>query len=180
MFEYMWLEGGGGSGTQESYQNALYFAARHMELDSLKREKKGYLFLIGDELAYPTIQKTEIDQLMGPGTLQADIPTADIVAEVSEKFHVFMIIPATASNGRDLRVRQYWEKLLGEEKVIIAPDMDSICEVIAMKIGLNEDAVALDQAENDLITHGSPADLVRQAALALQPEGALRGGTVRL
>jgi hypothetical protein len=42
--EHFWLEGGGGGGQpRESYQNAIYFFARHTELDSLiKRGKKGY------------------------------------------------------------------------------------------------------------------------------------------
>ena len=38
----------------ESYELAMYFMARHTALDCHeKRGKRGYLFIIGDEMAYP-------------------------------------------------------------------------------------------------------------------------------
>jgi len=57
----LWLEGGGGGTNQESYQDALYFFARHTSTDCWeKRGKKGYLFLIGDEAPYNAATTTEI------------------------------------------------------------------------------------------------------------------------
>ena len=42
---WTWLEGGGGAGDRESYELALYFAARHLDLDChRKRGQRGYLF----------------------------------------------------------------------------------------------------------------------------------------
>src|SRR5918993_986609 len=52
--ENMLLEGGGGGQKTESYELMLYVAARHTAIDCWdKRSRKGYLFMIGDELAYP-------------------------------------------------------------------------------------------------------------------------------
>jgi hypothetical protein len=46
------LEGGGGGQKTESYELAMYFMARHTAADCYeKRGKRGYLFIIGDELA---------------------------------------------------------------------------------------------------------------------------------
>src|SRR6187431_140514 len=50
------LEGGGGGQMTESYELAMYFMARHTSLDCFeKRGRRGYLFLIGDELPYPRV-----------------------------------------------------------------------------------------------------------------------------
>ena len=52
--ENMILEGGGGGQKTESYELALYFMARHTAIDCYaKRGRRGYLFVIGDEMAYP-------------------------------------------------------------------------------------------------------------------------------
>src|SRR3954468_10549026 len=87
------LEGGGGGQMTESYELAMYFMARHTAMDCLdKRGKRGYLFLIGDELAYPKGRAREISKLVG-GERSEDIPFASIVAELKRRFEVYFIIP---------------------------------------------------------------------------------------
>src|SRR5215472_14314025 len=80
------LEGGGGGQKTESYELALYFMARHTAADCFeKRGKRGYLFIIGDEMAYPQVKRTEAARVIGDG-LQADIPLAGIVTEAQRKW----------------------------------------------------------------------------------------------
>ena len=51
--ENIFLEGGGGGQRTESYELAMYFIARHTDIDCWnKHGRKGYLFIIGDEMAY--------------------------------------------------------------------------------------------------------------------------------
>jgi hypothetical protein len=58
--ENMILEGGGGGQKTESYELALYVAGRHTSIDCWeKRKQKGYLFMIGDEMAYYAVKKRE-------------------------------------------------------------------------------------------------------------------------
>src|SRR5205814_1656783 len=67
------LEGGGGGGNHESYNLAAYYMARHTALDSVeKRGKRGYLFFIGDERLYSTIEHTQVARLIGDG-LEEDL-----------------------------------------------------------------------------------------------------------
>ena len=55
------LEGGGGGQKTESYELALYFMARHTAIDCYeKRGQRGYLFVIGDEMAYPQVKPAEV------------------------------------------------------------------------------------------------------------------------
>jgi hypothetical protein len=166
-FENMWLEGGGGGTSEESYQNAMYFAARHMALDCVtKRNKKGYLFLIGDEMPYMTVRQVEINRLMGEGTLQSDIPIKALLEELQTKFNVFMIIPLEGSHGRDIRIQKVWRDLLSQN-VILSDNMNDICEIITMAVGIGEGA-DLDKARTDLQTHGSTTAAVNRAAASLR------------
>lgn len=162
----MWLEGGGGPSTEESYQNALYFFARHTSCDCFeKRKEKGYLFIIGDEMPYPKIRRGEVKQLMGD-ILQEDVPIEDIVKEVQERFHVFFVIPQGASHSESRSLLSHWAGLLGSQNVIRA-DPESVCETITMTIGLSEGTVDLDGARQDLQEAGSDAKAVNAAAAAL-------------
>lgn len=127
----MFMEGGGGGTYEESYQNIMYFFARHTMTDALeKRGEKGWLFMFGDEHCYPSITKKEAKELFGDD-IQADLPTEDIVKELKEKFRIYFFIPAGTTHGRDPSLRVYWEKLLGAENVGILEDVSDPCTAIA-------------------------------------------------
>ena len=84
--EQIFLEGGGGGQKSESYELAMYFTARHTEIDCWsKRGRKGYLFIIGDEMAYGQVKKSEVMGVMADG-LQQDIPLKAMVKELQQRY----------------------------------------------------------------------------------------------
>ena len=130
----VFMEGGGGPSYEESYQEALYFFARHTSIDCFeKRGRKGYLFVVGDEHAYPSVTKSEAETLFGD-TLQDDMPLADVVAEAQAKYEVYFIIPGGTNHGRDPELRRAWEELLGADHVIMLADAANICSAVAAAI----------------------------------------------
>jgi hypothetical protein len=148
--ENMIMEGGGGGQTTESYELMLYLAARHTSIDCWeKRQRKGYLFIIGDEMAYPAVKAPEVNRIIG-GKLQADLPIAELVAETSQRYHIYFVIPGGAAHGNDRRIVLFWEQLLGREHVIQLPSPQDTAQSIAMTIGINEGAVSLDDAAGEL------------------------------
>ena len=100
----IFLEGGGGGQRTESYELAMYFMARHTAIDCCeKRGRKGYLFLIGDEMAYPRVKPREVAAVIGDDAGRA-IPVAAIVAELQRKFDVYYILPSGGQlHGGDRR-----------------------------------------------------------------------------
>jgi hypothetical protein len=168
-FSNVWLEAGGGGTKQESYQNALYFFARHTQIDCVeKRNKKGYLFLLGDEEAYLRVSKREVEALFGE-TLQEDIPLEQIIAEAQEKYNVFFIIPAETSGGRDSRIRNYWVKLFDETHVLALASAEGVAETIALTVGLCEGTTDLDRARQGLATAGVSGKLINDTVASLTP-----------
>jgi len=159
------LEGGGGGQKTESYELAMYFMARHIAADCYeKRGKRGYLFLIGDEMAYPRVKATEARAVIGDG-LQADLPLTALMAEVTRRWDTYYILPAGASYVGDTEVLGFWRSLLGQNVIELA-DLDAVCETIALTVGLGEDAIDLAEGVGDLGDVGSAAGPAVSRALA--------------
>jgi hypothetical protein len=178
----LYLEGEGGGQMTESYELALYFMARHTVHDHHeKRGLKGYVFAIGDEMPYPLVKRSEVEEIIGE-RIERDIPVKDIVAEVKEKYHLYYIIPRMTSNFDNTQVRNTWRELVGEN-VILLDDPGAICECIATQIGLVEGKIdSPDAAEEDLVEAGTSRKTARAVSRALVPVGAEtpRGGVQKV
>jgi hypothetical protein len=167
------LEGGGGGQKTESYELAMYFMARHTAADCYsKRRKRGYLFMIGDEMAYPRVKPAEVGRVIGDG-LQADLDLSALVGEVTTRWDAYYILPAGASYVGDREVLGFWRRLLGQNVVELA-DLDAVCETIALIVGLGEDAISLDDGLADLGDVGSAAGPAVSQALAVIGTGQAR------
>lgn len=133
---WMYLEGGGGGGN-ESYELAMYFAARHTKLDCVeKRGRRGYLFITGDEPPNPVVAKDQVKNLIGDD-LAKDIPITEIIEETQRMYEPFYLIP---DPGRGQNVGRAWRDLLGD-RVIVMEGPDDTSYVAAGLVSLMEGAV---------------------------------------
>lgn len=133
---WMYLEGGG-SGGNESYELAMYFAARHTLLDSLeKRGRRGYLFITGDEPPNPVVSAAQVRRLIGD-ELEADIPIGAVIEEVQRSYEPFYLIPDPV---RGQGVGRAWRDLLGD-RVVVMEGPDDTSYVAAGLVALLEGAV---------------------------------------
>lgn len=174
--EYLWIEGNGGgqSPPSESYALALYFAARHTVHDAFElRRRTGYMFMIGDEQAYP-ISPHEVEKVIGD-KIGEPISVKAICAEVKRLYNPFMVIPRNASNGNDPRIEEYWVENLGREHVIMLDDASAVAETIATAIGLCEGSVDLDVAASHLTDAGVSHSLVKVVTSAVSDLAARSG-----
>ncbi|GAB3806453.1 hypothetical protein [Micromonospora zhanjiangensis] len=159
------LEGGGGGQWTESYELALYFMARHTSLDChSERGRRGYLFIIGDEMAYGRVKAREVRRVIGDD-LTEDVPLRRIVAEAQRLYDVYYLLPAGTSYAGDATVLDFWRDLLGQNAVEV-DDLDAVCETIALTVGLGEGTVDLDTGLHDLAEFGSAAAGTVSRALA--------------
>lgn len=176
--ENLILEGGGGGQKTESYELTLYIAARHTAIDCYeKRGRKGYLFMIGDEMAYPFVRRAHVQRLIGVDP-QVDIPLHEIVAEVQQRYHLYFVIPGGAAHGQDEDVIRFWNNAIGADRVLRLEDPNDTAECIAMTIGVNEGVVSLDQAQQTLAGRGKPTGVVQRIIGAIaRLFGASEGST---
>ena len=170
--ERILLEGGGGGQKTESYELAMYFMARHTTIDCWeKRRKRGYLFIVGDEMAYPKVKPREVSAWIGDELAQP-VPLKHLTAELTRSWDTYYILPEGASYAGDSQVLGFWRELLGQNVIELA-SLDAVCETIALTIGLGEDAIDLDAGLADLADVGSTAGPAVSKALAVI--GATRG-----
>jgi hypothetical protein len=165
--ENMILEGGGGGQKTESYELMFYAAARHTAIDCYeKRNRKGYLFVIGDEMAYPMVKNVEVARVFGPG-LSEDITLEQIIAEASKRYHLYFVIPGGASYGGDKHVLDFWNRHLGAQRVIHLDSPEDTSESIALTIGLNEGAIDMGQGVGHMEKRGMVARAIDRISRAL-------------
>jgi hypothetical protein len=176
----LWLEGHGGGNGGESYALAMYFYARHTAIDCFeKRGRKGYCFVIGDEMTHE-LEAREVQTVFGDSLEGQSLTTQDIIRELKEKYHLYFIIPTHTCHGKSPTVQNYWRGLVGPENVLLMGDEGAACELIAMQIGITEGTVDLDQAADDLLKAGSSAESVNSASAALGRVGRATRGNLRL
>jgi hypothetical protein len=143
----------------------MYFMARHTSIDCLeKRGRRGYLFLIGDELAYPRVKARELRHIIGVPRPE-NVDTTAIVAELRRKYDVYFVIPSGACHAGDRSLLDYWRGHFGQN-VLRLDDLDAACETIALTIGLGEQAIDLDEGIEHLREFGSGAGPSVSRALA--------------
>jgi hypothetical protein len=159
------LEGGGGGQMTESYELAMYFMARHTSIDCYeKRGKRGYLFIIGDEQAYPRVRPAEVQAVIGD-KLDEPISLRAMVDEVRRTYDTYYLLPAGSAYAGNTAILDFWHDLLGQN-VIALDDLDAVCETIALTVGLGEDTIDLDEGLEDLRDIGSGAVSTVGKALA--------------
>ncbi|WNG30601.1 VWA domain-containing protein [Cystobacter fuscus] len=163
---WSYLEGRGGGTGQESYELGLYLLAEHTAMDCFeKRQKKGYLFMTGDELPYPLLSKHIVEGIIGD-RLDEDLKIEEIVAELQKTFVPFFVIPDVK---RRAKCESRWRELLGDH-VLCMESAEDICFVSAGAICLYEGLVPdLDGLGRVLQEANVPRPSVHAALRALTP-----------
>lgn len=163
---WTYLEGGGGGSGEESYELAFYMAAQHTDMDCwVKRRKKGYLFLTGDELPYPTVSRHQIDTLVGE-KLDEDIPIEEVIAAAAETYHLFFLVPdLQRRSGCERR----WRDLLGDHVICMESPQDA-CAAAAAIVALTERTIAdMDALVRTLTASGIAEERASAIVRAVRP-----------
>lgn len=139
--EKIWLEKGGGGNNYESYHLPWYFASQFTSIDCFeKRNKKGYIFTIGDEEAPPELTAEQIEKVFGT-TVQSpkDYTSEQLLNMASKMYHVYHVVVEKghyASSNLN-SVLDSWHNLIGQ-RTIRLDDTDNLAEVIVSAIQVNE------------------------------------------
>jgi hypothetical protein len=170
--EKIHVEQGGGGNDSESYHLPLYFAAHHTSIDCFeKRNKKGYLFTIGDEFTPPQLSSDEIYKVMGYRS-ETNYTYEELLEAASKMYEVFHIIVAEGNCARRQpdKVKSDWVKVLGQRAVILT-DYTKLSEVIVSLIEVTEgksidDVVASWSGDTSLVVRTATTNLRKSISSA--------------
>lgn len=159
------LKGGG----DELYELAFHFFARHTAMDCWeKRQRKGYLFMTGDEPSNTTLSGALVKRWLG--TDQQDLPLEAVIADVRRTFHPFFIAP---DRKRGAGVSAFWTPYLHESFIVLDDPADT-CAAAAGLVALGEGAVSgLAPLEASLTASGNTR--AKQVVEALRPWATANG-----
>ncbi|MFC9556405.1 hypothetical protein ACFTWF_36925 [Rhodococcus sp. NPDC056960] len=153
----IFLEGGGGGQKSESYELAAYFMARHTATDAWdKRGRRGYLFIIGDELNKARLSARHVRSVIGDD-LDRDVTVESVYRELERRWNVYFVLPNQSSYYHDPEIAEHWRRLLGE-RFLELDDPGAVCELIALTVGIGEDRIDLGEGLADLRDVGSAAE----------------------
>lgn len=131
----LYLEGGGGGQNRESYLLAWLIAGRHTSIDCFeKRGEKGFLFTIGDEKSWDSVDSAHLKKLLGYSQAD-DVTDTQLLEEAQRLYNVYHIHVNETGYRNDSDVLGYWKKMLGE-RLIILEDYNAICETIATAVAV--------------------------------------------
>lgn len=123
----LWFEQGGGGNGFESYPLAWYFASNHTSCDAFeKRNKKGFLFTMGDDCFPKYLSEKEIKKIFGDDLPdgQQYISTEALYAQVSRKYETFHLMLEDGGSAGRMNPEK-WRGLMGERAISV-----SNCECI--------------------------------------------------
>lgn len=133
-----WLEGNGGGDSHESYLFAWYIAAMHTITDSMeKRNKKGFLFTIGDEKCHPVLEASSIRKFIGVPEAKS-YTRQELLELAKESYHVYHLNLIKGSYGT--WPEEQWREILGNN-LISVNDITEIPSIISDIISKNSDKI---------------------------------------
>lgn len=148
--DQVYFEFGGGGNTYESYTAAWYMGARHTKLDCVnKRGKRGIIITLGDEELNPYLPYYSLSKATGDD-LQADIETADLWKEASEKFDIYHI-NVDHHGYQSLKLEETWKEYLDESHYYSVKTNDVTNTIIEIILK------AAEAGENQILLEDSPA-----------------------
>ena len=129
------IQSGGGAQSRESYLLAWYAAGRHTSIDCFeKRNEKGFLITIGDEMSWDELSASAIESIFG-GEANEGVTDKQLLEEAQRLYNVYHIHVNEASYRDDPQVLGYWRDMLGE-RLIVLDDYSAICATISTLIAV--------------------------------------------
>lgn len=179
----IYMEGGGGGNSWESYNLPWHFAAYHTSCDAWgdTPPRKGFLFTFGDENPPQDLTASDLMKVYGNGD-EVVATNAQLLDALSTKYHVFHILIAEGSHmrtGGASTTKHLWNDLLGQRAVVL-DDYTKLGELIISTMQV----VAGDAVEDVAASWGGSTAITINNALANLKSGTLAtksaGGVVRL
>lgn len=131
----IFIEGYGGGQDMESYLQAWLVAGRHTSIDCFeKRGEKGFLFTIGDERNWDSMDAASLKKILGYPQSET-LTDVQLLEEAQRLYNVYHIHINETSYKDDPTVLGYWKKMLGE-RLIILDDYNAVTETIATIIAI--------------------------------------------
>jgi len=178
--DHLFLEGNGGGNGGESAALLWYYVNNHVVTDAWnKRNKKGYFFMIADEITH-NVTAAEVEKNIGDSVSRdVDLSYKAQAKLLQEKWEVFvLLIDNSTAHWQDSK--KFYGNLFGDKNVIVVENDETVAEVIGAVIGKCEnDDLDDDELIDDLVDSGATKAVASTTVKAVAHVGSA-GGSVAL
>lgn len=180
VLDALFLEGNGGGDGFETATLLWYYLNKHVATDAWeKRGKKGYFFMVADEIA-GDLEPSHITQFIGEDEAPArdQLTAKKLAADLQEKWEVFVLLIDNASAAMQ-GSQKFYTDLFGAKNVIILENDETVSETIGAVIGrLENDDLDDDELIDDLVSEGSTKAVAQKTVTAIAKLGNAPKGSV--
>jgi hypothetical protein len=120
-------EGGGGGGLKESYELFAYFILSHCHTPNAVDP---FLFIYGDEGFYPTVNRRQVNHLIGD-QLPGNMESSQVWQALLRHFNVYYLQKDYGhGNGKTTKqINRQWSDAIGSQRVIRLPSCERAVDV---------------------------------------------------
>lgn len=163
----IFLEGGGGPGSEESYELSAYTYLKQVDLQNVEIP---YFFVTGDEHYYSKIPKSIVNKIFGPNTQQENNVEADKIWKgLMEKYNVFHLHKAYGGGGNENdKIVKQWSTALGSDRILHMKTPKSCIDVILGVIALTSGARTMEEYVKDMKDRGQDEERMDEVKNALK------------
>lgn len=176
LIKKIYLEGGGGGGSDESYELSAYFYLKHCTLSFTELP---FFFVTGDEHFYSAILPKFTKEVFD---IQEDkLNSKELWKELCKKFNVFHLHKPYFQADEDKEIINQWKVALGENRILPVNTPKACIDVILGVIALVSGARTLAEYLEDMRDRGQTEERIEEVKIALKgltPEF-LQNNTVR-
>ncbi|MFA5166206.1 MAG: hypothetical protein WC449_02785 [Candidatus Paceibacterota bacterium] len=159
----LYLEGGGGGQSSESYELMAHYFSAHCDIS---RSELSFFFLLEDEGVYPKLKRKQVEEVIGE-SLPSDIPSEEIFQKISARFN-FFVLHKPYDGGSDDAVCKKWKSLIGERFIELKDPKACVDDMLGI-ISMISQARDLDSYAIDMVNRGQSKSRIQEVTKALNP-----------
>jgi len=161
----LFLEGGGGGNSKESYELVAYFYLNKCEL---LNSQFPFLFITGDEIFFEKISKDALAKFLGvENTDTKESSSIEAFKELCKKFNVFHIRKSYGDPQKEKDMTKKWSEAIGPERILDVTNPKACIDVILGAIAITSGSRNLEEYIKDMRDRGQTNERVKEVTKAL-------------
>jgi len=161
----IFLEGGGGGNSKESYELAAYFYLNNCDLQN---SQFPFLFITGDEIFFDKIScraaRKVLDISLPNNT---ELNSIDVFKDLCKKYNVFHIRKSYDDPQKEKEMRKKWAEAIGPERILDVTCPKACIDVILGAIAITSGSRSIEDYIQDMRTRGQINERIKEVTKAL-------------
>ncbi len=161
----LFLEGGGGGNSKESYELAAWFYLNKCDLEN---SQFPFLFITGDEVFFDKVSSEAAKKVFDIVLPQeAEISSVQAFKLLCKKFNVFHIRKSYGDLAKEKEMSKKWAEAIGPERILDVQTPKACIDVVLGAIAITSGARNLEEYIKDMRDRGQTNERIKEVTKAL-------------